>query len=135
MAGACTGPALHVDNPGGHTVYLDGKQTKAGTKPFRYYGTTRWDALPADRDDRPGLADFRRIPTSQAVAIEAPAPLWIFPFDFPLELFARLTDGRVDTTTRIEVRPAPNDPGADPEVVNATLPAIRQRASDARASR
>ena len=41
---ACTGPSLHVDNPGGHPFFVDGVEAKAGTRSFRYYGTTRVDA-------------------------------------------------------------------------------------------
>ncbi|MFY9345952.1 MAG: hypothetical protein WAT39_25905, partial [Planctomycetota bacterium] len=55
LTAACTGPALHVDNPQRHPVYVDGVATSAPSLPFRYYGTTRWDAVPADVG---GKADF-----------------------------------------------------------------------------
>lgn len=135
LAGACTGPALHVDNPGGHTLYLDGAATTAGTKPFRYYGTTRWDALPVDRQGRTPRPDWQHLPTSRAVALPPPVTSWIFPLDLPLELLVRLANGREDTTTVVEVRPAPTDLRSETEIANLELAAMAQRARQARTDR
>ena len=134
-AGACTGPALRIDNPDHHTVFLDGVATPAGAKAFRYYGTTRWDALPADRSDRPHRADWQHLPTSRAVAVPAPVTPWIFPLDFPLELLARLANGREDATAAIEVLPAATDPRPESEIANLELATLTLRARQARASR
>jgi hypothetical protein len=137
-AGACTGPSLHVANPDGHTLYLDGVASRGGEVPFRYYGTTRWDAEPADRRTRPNAppgADFTHLPTSRLVPVPAPASPWIFPLDFPLELLARLANGRADTHTTVEVTPAPRDPREDAEFLTHEMPALRTRAQQARTSR
>ena len=131
-APACTGPALHLENPDDHTVFLDGVQTKAGTKPFRYYGSTRWDALPADRD---GKLDLAHRPTSQHVEIPPPANPWLFPLDFPLELLSRLVAGRPDTTTTVRVQGPPPEVRTEEEMVKSELPQLTERAREARASR
>jgi hypothetical protein len=131
-AASCHGPALHVENPDGHTVFLDGVATTAGEKRFRYYGTTRWDALPAEHNHR---LDTAHLPTSERVEIPAPASQWLFPFDFPIELVARLFGGRGDQTTVVQVREAPDDPRNESDRVNAELPLLAERGRKARASR
>ncbi len=130
---ACTGPALHVDNPDHHTVFVDGVHTHAPTLPFRYYGTTRWNALPkAPAGDR---ADFSSLPSSQTVAIPVPVSGWLFPLDFPLELLARLANGRADVRTAIAVQKAPVEVRTTDEVANAELDPLAARATAARNSR
>lgn len=133
VAGACTGPTLRVENPGGHPLFLDGLAAKPGTKPFRYYGTTRWDALPADLPK--GRPDWQHRPTSQHVAVPPPVSPWIFPLDFPLELLVRLANGRADATTVVAVEPVAPDPRTETEIANLELAALTQRALQARVAR
>lgn len=135
---ACTGPSLHIDNPGAHPVYLDGKADARHEVPFRYYGTTRWDAEPADVLERPTgplVPDWRHLPTSRSIELPPPASPWIFPLDFPLELLARLANGRADVHTTVEVQPAPLDTREEAEVLLTEMPALRQRAQEARIAR
>ena len=135
---ACTGPSLHLDNPGTHTVYLDGKSSQRLEVPFRYYGTTRWDAEPADVKERangPWVPDWRHLPTSRTVEIPAPASPWLFPLDLPLELLARLANGRTDVHTSIELQPAPLESRIEAELLQTEMPALRQRAQEARIAR
>ncbi|MCA8965421.1 MAG: hypothetical protein H6838_11345 [Planctomycetes bacterium] len=47
-AGACTGPHTTIHNPEGHRVFVDGRELDRTSLPFRYYGTSRWDAQPRD---------------------------------------------------------------------------------------
>ena len=124
---SCTGPKLHLDNPERHRVFVDGRLTWAESLKFRYYGVTRWDAIPADRD---GLPDWERRPASREIAIAPPAPPYLFPLDLPIELASWLLGGTGDTTTTIEVR-ARNEA----ELGNAERAAITERALAARASR
>ena len=132
VATACTGPALHIDNPGQHTVFVDGRATTATSLPFRYYGTTRWDAVPADVG---GRSDWRHQPKSQLVLMPVPVSAWIFPLDFPLELLARAANGRGDVTTQIAVDPAPGDRRTEDESANAEVAALAERAKAARIAR
>jgi hypothetical protein len=129
LLAACQGPALHIDNPEGHTVFLDGVQTTAVDIPFRYFGTTRWDAQPVDRDP---LGDWSLQPASKAVTISAPVSPVLFPFDLPLELLVWVVRGTVDTTTVIELPPTPAQQLAEAEGALGTLV---QRAQEARVSR
>lgn len=130
--GACTGPSLQLVDAAADTVFVDGVETGATTLPFRYYGTTRWDALPADVD---GFADFERLPGSATVALPAPVSGWLFPLDFPLELAARLLRGRGDVTARIELPATPPDRIALPEILPETIGAMSARARAARSER
>jgi len=131
-ATACTGPALHVQNPDGHPVFVDGVAVTDPSLPFRYYGTTRWQALPKDRA---GRADWDHLPTSERVVMLPPVTPWLFPLDFPLELLARLANGRADTTVNVTVQPRPADPRSDREFANAESTAVAARARDARTNR
>ena len=114
VACACRGPTLQLDNPGQHRTFVDGVEvgSKPTTKlPFRYYGTTRWDALPADVE-HPELgrrADWDHLPASETVAIDPPASLLLFPFDFGVELVVRLVGVTGDQTARIAVPETPPD--------------------------
>ena len=128
----CTGPSLLVEDRGKHDVFLDGHRLDADKVKFRYYGTTRWDALPADRDGGP---DWMLRPASQEVAISPPAPAWLFPLDFPLEMLAWTFGGGGDTTTRIVLPTSDAQARAESELGNAQLAAMAARALAARRSR
>lgn len=133
LAAACTGPTLRVDNPDRHVVFLDGVQTRGGVKPFRYYGVTRWDALPADRGrGERARADWTRAPTSEEVAIPPPASPWLFPFDLGIELVARVLHGRDDRTTTVRARAVASPP---PELAAADGEALAARGREARIRR
>lgn len=132
LASSCTGPRLHLDNPERHRVFVDGRLTGAETLPFRYYGVTRWDAFPADRDGQP---DWHRRPTSREVAIAPPAPPFLFPLDLPIELATWLLGGTGDTTTTIDVPQSDAQARNAWELGNAERAAITERALAARASR
>jgi hypothetical protein len=126
---ACRGPRLHVHNPEGHLTFVDGVETKAASLPFRYYGTTRWDALPKDVDQGRGLRpDWSQRPTSWNVEVPWPASPLLFPLDLPLELASWLLGGRTDTTTTVSAAPVS---AADVP----TAAALRERADAARALR
>jgi hypothetical protein len=129
---ACTGPSLRLDEPDGHPLFVDGQATTAGETPFRYYGTTVWDALPRDVD---GRADWSRRPTRGTVAVPPPAPLWLFPFDLPVELVHRALHGRPDQAVAVEVAPATPEPRGEAEIVNVELARLAARARAARSSR
>jgi hypothetical protein len=129
---ACTGPRLLVENDGKHAVFLDGRRLYDDEVKFRYYGTTRWDALPADRD---GAPDWTLRPASQEVAITPPVPPWLFPLDFPLELLAWTFGGGGDTTTRVVLPSTDAQRRAESELGNAQLAAMAERALAARSSR
>lgn len=131
-ASACTGPTLRLDAEGQHPLFVDGVAATPGELPFRYYGTTRWDALPADVD---GRADWAKRPTSGAVDVPPPAPMWLFPFDFPIELALRALRGRCDQAATVRVDPAAVDPRGETEIVNLELAGLAARARQARASR
>lgn len=132
LAAACTGPALHVANPDGHAVFVDGVATTAASLPFRYYGTVQWDALPKDAGDR---ADWTRVPTRGEVAVAPPAPGWLFPLDFFVEVADRALHGRQDATTAVRADAATPDPRGETEIVNIELAQLATRARAARSSR
>jgi hypothetical protein len=134
--GACTGPRLHVDNPDRHRVLVDGVATAAPPPlrlevPFRYYGTTAVDTLPAAGAD--GRPDWGHRPRRTLVPIDAPASGWLFPLDFPIELAARALRGRGDVTVTATVDAAP--PPAEGELANAERGAVAERARAARIAR
>lgn len=129
---SCTGPRLLVEDRGKHDVFLDGRRIYDDEVKFRYYGTTRWDALPADRD---GALDWTLRPASQEVAITPPAPPWLFPLDFPLEMLVWTFGGGGDTTTRIVLPTTDAQRRAESELGNAQLAAMAERAVAARRSR
>jgi hypothetical protein len=132
VSGSCTGPATHIHNPDGHRVFVDGLEVGRPELPFRYYGTTRWDATPADKAGKP---DWTLLPSSQAVELPPPASLWLFPLDFPLELAQRALFGRRDTTATISLPATPQDLLVEPEVRPPDLGRITERAMAARMSR
>ena len=53
VAAACHGPQTQIHNPQGHRVFVDGREVTRATLPFRYYGTSRWDAQPRDEGQPP----------------------------------------------------------------------------------
>jgi hypothetical protein len=133
---ACTGPKVHVENPHAHAVFVDGVATTATTLPFRYYGVSRWDALPADVALAPGRRlepDWEHRPTSRAIPLPPPAPGWLFPLDFPLEIVLRALRGREDTTATVHVEPAGE--AVAPDLRNAEFAAVARRAKAARSAR
>lgn len=132
-AGACTGPATHVDNPRGHRVFVDGHATSASELPFRYYGTSRWNALPADTDA--GRADWRLLPDGGATELPPPASPWFFPLDFPLEVVRRVVLGREDVTTHVELPPTPADQVVETGVPPTGQLELVERAHRARTAR
>lgn len=132
LASSCTGPQLHLDNPEQHRVFVDGRITWAESLPFRYYGVTRWDAIPADRDGEP---DWNRRAASREVAIPPPAPPFLFPLDLPIELATWLLGGTGDTTTTIDVPRTDAQARNESDLGNAERAAITERALAARASR
>ena len=132
VAVGCKGPMLHVDNPDRHPTYVDGVATTAPSLPFRYYGTTRWDALPADRD---GEADWTRQPASKLVTIEPPISPLLFPLDLPLQLVRWTFRGREDARTLVELPATPKEQLAENELANTELSALVERARTARVTR
>ena len=133
VGAACQGPALHVVNEGGHRVFVDGVETDEPTLPFRYYGATRWDALPIEPDER-GLPRFALSPASGTVRVPPPASPWLFPLDLPVELVVRLLHGRRDATANVELSPR-TDATSDREIPTAELGALSGRARTARVAR
>lgn len=132
LASSCTGPRLHIDNPERHRVFVDGRLEASETLPFRYYGVTRWDAIPVDRDGEP---DWSRRAASREVVIAPPAPLFLFPLDLPIELVVWLVGGTGDTTTTIEVPRTDAQSRNESDLGNAERAATTERALAARASR
>lgn len=131
-AAACAGPQVHLANPDGHAVFVDGVATPAPTVPFRYYGTLQWDALPKDAGER---ADWTRVPTRGAIELAPPAPAWLFPLDFFVEVADRALHGRVDRAAIVAADAATPDPRGETEIVNIELARLATRARAARSSR
>jgi hypothetical protein len=129
---ACTGPATHIHNPDGHRVFVDGLETTKTELPFRYYGTSRWDATPADQAGKP---DWKLLPASQSLELPPPASLWIFPLDLPLELAQRAFSGREDTSAFIRLPATPQEWQFESEVRPPDLPRFTARALQARLTR
>lgn len=128
----CTGPKLYIHNPDGHVVFVDGVRTEVDEIPFRYYGTTRWDAQPADTGP---FGDWTLQPASLSVTTEPPLSGAWFPLDLPAEVLARLFRGRRDHTTVITLPPTTAQQLAETEQAGAQLAELRQRAAEARRSR
>ena len=128
----CTAPGTHIDNPAGHQCFVDGQRETKPDQPFRYYGTSRVDALPADVKGRP---DWTLQPASQAVEHAAPASLWLFPLDLPLELVRRAWSGRQDQTVVITLPATPPELRVLPEIRPTGLEAVAERALQARNAR
>ena len=132
VVAACTGPATRVSNPDGHRVFVDGQTLHREYLPFRYYGTSRWDAMPVDTPHGP---DWSLRPSSGRIDLPPPATPWLFPFDFPLELLHRSFHGRGDVVANVSLPPAGPDVAIESEVTPAGLPNLLERAFAARTSR
>jgi hypothetical protein len=152
---ACKGPALHVQNPERHEVFVDGRRLappdpraealarqRRGDEPaapegvdvvpYRYYGTTTLDVVPADQG---GYADFAHRPQRAAVAIDEPVTPWLFPLDFPLELLRRVALGAEPTTAAVALPVVPPEQRIDLEIAPADATALGDRARAARIRR
>jgi hypothetical protein len=130
----CAGPALQIDNPGQHRVFLDGVEETRQTLPFRYYGTLQCDVLPgaAVQGSR---EEFRNTPSRRAVAVRPPANPWMFPLDLPVELWAWAWHGQPPTTVTAELSPRSDAEPVLPGVQPSDLRSINERALQARISR
>jgi hypothetical protein len=98
----------------------------------RYYGTTRCDALPRDRD---GWANFDQGATSVWIEIAPPAPPWLFPLDLPWELLRWLGEPGSPAAVRVELPTQRSARQAATELANAELNALVGRAEQARIQR
>lgn len=134
------GPTLTVQNPGGHAVYVDGRQILAGGSeaaeadrelPFRYYGATRCDVIPrvAERD---GVPIFDERIHSIQIALPPPASPWLFPLDLPLEAIDRLFHGRRDVVITAVATPRDRLDGSIPQEQLGELSARARAARSAR---
>jgi len=134
LAGACTGPHTHIDNPQEHRVFLDGRQTQAQSMPFRYYGTSRWDAQPKDYIASNGelRADWNLVPASQTFEQPEPVTPWLFPFDFPLELLSLLTSGQETFEAKVELPATREEDRPSADVRPIELDRLAERARQAR---
>ena len=166
LAPACTAPATELHNPAGHRVFVDGRElrqpalelrqpalelrqpaldprqpgadTATHRLPFRYYGTSRWDAQPRDlpgtptRSERP---DWQNLPASAPIAQPAPVSPWLFPFDLPLELLDLALHGRDDFTATVALPAVPEDERVVQSVQPTELDRVAARARAARAAR
>ena len=132
LGAACHGPALHIDNPDQHQVFVDGRRVYKSELPFRYYGTTRWDALPADVDGGP---DWTHRPGSEQVTITPAISPLLFPLDLPIDLLWWIAGGHDDVTTTITLPTTDAQQRAESELGNLQLAELVERALAARASR
>jgi hypothetical protein len=135
---ACTGPVLHLEIPAGQHLFVDGRAESRTELPFRYYGTTVLDALPGDVPAAPNArsrADFGHRPSRTLVALPPPAELWLFPFDFPVEVVHWLRHGHQATRAAVAAVPVP----AAERVLSGVRPTgieqVNERARAARSSR
>ena len=129
IGAGCSGPATYIDNEGGHRCYLDGVQERRPKVPFRYYGTSRIDVIPADVDGGP---DWDRRPMTVAVPLPTPANPWFFPFDFLIEAVDRFLHGPGDVIATIG---SPSRPTLDPGIRPPGIEAVNERAHAARIAR
>ena len=137
MLAACHAPSTHLDNPGRHTCYLDGVQETRDEVPFRFYGTSRVDVIPAagtasDGGDAMAEPDFDHQPTSILVTTPVPASRWLFPLDFVLEAVGRIVAPPPDQRVAVAPAPTPPEQVTEPGVRPAGLDALGQRAAAAR---
>ena len=132
-AAACTGPTTVIENSHDHRVFVDGAAVTATELPFRYYGESRWDALPKDLAN--GRPEWDLQPASGAIDLPPPASLWLFPVDLPIELLRRAVVGREDVTVRIALPSTPPSERADGEAAPAGEAELHARAKAARLAR
>ncbi|MCA8976988.1 MAG: hypothetical protein KDC98_19855 [Planctomycetes bacterium] len=133
-AGACAGPgpATVIANPQQHRCFLDGVQQQRRHVPFRFYGTSRIDVVPADVRGRP---DWSRRPGSIAVQLSPPVSPWLFPLDFFAEIYERTANGPGDATVTVAAEPIAPEMQIDPEARPAGIDELNQRAHAARIAR
>ncbi len=131
---ACAGPKLHISNPGEHYVFVDGKRSNAESLDFRYYGTSRWDALPQIQESN-GVPEFDRNPHSGTVDIEAPASPWLFPFDFPLEVMSWAVFGQEEQTMTVSAPKKTDEQRVGQQIAGEKLGQLSARARTARVTR
>ncbi|MFT4841068.1 MAG: hypothetical protein ACJAQZ_002537 [Planctomycetota bacterium] len=131
---ACTGPQLHIDNQGEHQVFIDGRRTNAKSLPFRYYGTSRWTALPQIPEVN-GVPAFDRNPHTETVVILEPSNPWLFPFDFPLEALHWLFLGQSDQTVTVSTPMKPPEQRVGQQIAGEKLSQLSARARQARTAR
>ena len=133
LGSGCAGPQTRIVNPDGHRVFVDGTAQQKQVLPFRYYGTSRWDAQPAD--EATGRPDWSRTVGSGAIPLPPPASPWLFPFDFALEAVCRLAVWRNDTIAVIDLPPTPTEQRVDAEAVPVGQRPLVERAHAARIAR
>lgn len=131
---ACTGPQLHIQNPGEHEVYVDGNRSGQGTIAFRYYGTTRWDMLPVIPEEN-GIPRFQYQQRSELVEVPAPSSPWLFPLDFPLEILNRIWSGKADQFVTIAAPEKPPEQRIDQQIPREDIAKLSARALAARNQR
>jgi hypothetical protein len=128
LMAACQGPGLVLHSQG--TCYVDGRVEKRARIPFRYYGTTAIDAVPAEPATD---AATQFVPVRQTVAIDPPVAPWLFPFDFLGELAVRAFAGTADQV--VHAAPVPADQAVVVGFTPSGLEDLRERADAARISR
>jgi hypothetical protein len=88
LLAACAGPGLSIDTGAQDTpLYVDGEHVGDGavTLPFRYYGTAAIVAVPARKSPQQDAP----APVRTLARTEPPAPQWLFPLDFFVEVVRR----------------------------------------------
>ncbi|MCR9245612.1 MAG: hypothetical protein NXI31_11310 [bacterium] len=134
LAGAaCEGPRTYIENSGQHRCFVDGRLETRPALPYRYYGTSRVDALP--RDLPSGLPDWELQPVSVPIPQPAPASPWLFPLDFFLEALDRGLHGEPRFVATVELPATPNDLRVEDDVRPTGSENVRVRADAARIAR
>ena len=124
----CRGPTVQIEAAG--PVFVDGRAHDRGAVPFRYYGMMAVDAMPEAFAAGP---DWTLAPSRQFVRLEPPAPRWLFPLDFLVDLGHQALSGPGDLTVQAahESAPAQVTLGFPPE----GLESLRERALAKRTQR
>ncbi len=119
----CAGPGLRVDTDAPDAaLYVDGQLAGQGIAelPFRFYGASSITAVPVRRS----LLEDVPAPVRTRVQTDAPAPQWLFPLDFFVEVLRRGFASAPPVDAMIELPPATTS------LASGTRPA---RASEMRA--
>ena len=96
----CHAPHVHIESTPSAALWRDGKPLAASTPTdfaAPYFGRMRVDV---EHDAGPEIMGTRYLPKTVYVDVPSPLNRWIFPFDFPVELFQHLFG---DRNQRIEV--------------------------------